>query len=271
MTVRTEKNGRVWTVIHSRAEARNAMDPQSAEALVEAFVAFDRDPHAAVAVLWGEGGAFCAGFDLKYAATLAGSGPALESIAYPPDERADAGSPLPRGPMGPTRMELDKPVIAAVAGPAVAGGFELALWCDVRVMEESAYFGVYCRRWGVPLLDGGTVRLPRLVGTGRALEIILTGRKVTAEEALRIGCCEQVVPEGRAREAAEAMAHEIARFPQACMRADRRSVGMQQGLPPRAAMRKEWTNGLPAFFAEGAAGAKRFADGKGRHGDFDSL
>jgi len=139
------------------------------------------------------------------------------------------------------------------------------------VMERSAYFGVYCRRWGVPLIDGGTVRLPRLVGTGRALEIILTGRKVTAEEALRIGCCEQLVPDGRAREAAEAMAHEIARFPQACMRADRRSVRLQQGLSLRAAMQGEWANGLPAFFAEGAAGAKRFAEGRGRHGDFGSL
>jgi enoyl-CoA hydratase len=138
-------------------------------------------------------------------------------------------------------------------------------------MEASAYFGVYCRRWGVPLIDGGTVRLPRLVGMGRALEIILTGRKVPAEEALRIGACEHVVPEGKSREFAEAMAHEIARFPQACMRADRRSVHRQQGLPLREAMRYEWRNGMPAFVAEGAAGAKRFAGGKGRHGDFSSL
>ncbi|MFL6622534.1 MAG: crotonase/enoyl-CoA hydratase family protein [Sulfurifustis sp.] len=180
-------------------------------------------------------------------------------------------TPIPRGPMGPTRLELDKPVIAAVAGPAVAGGFEVALWCDLRVMEESAYFGVYCRRWGVPLLDGGTVRLPRLVGTGRALEIILTGRKVTAEEAYRIGACEKVVPDGTSREHAEAMAREIARFPQACARADRRSVYMQQGLGLREAMCKEWYNGLPAFSAEGADGAKRFAAGKGRHGDFGDI
>jgi enoyl-CoA hydratase len=268
MSVRVEKKGKVWTVIHSRAPARNAMDPASAEALVEAFVAFDRDPEAAVAVLWGEGGAFCAGFDLKHAAD---NGSALDGIAYPLGERVAANGQLPRGPMGPTRLELDKPVIAAIAGPAVAGGFELALWCDVRVMEESAYFGVYCRRWGVPLIDGGTVRLPRIVGTGRAMEIILTGRKVPAEEALRINLCEQVVPEGRSREAAEGMAQEIAKFPQACARADRRSVYMQQGLSLRDAMRKEWYNGVPAFHADGAAGAARFASGKGRHGDFGDI
>ncbi len=267
MTVRIEKKGKVWTVIHSRPEARNAMDPQSADALVEAFVAFDRDPEAAAAVLWGEGGAFCAGWDLKYGASLVENPEMLHEIDYPLDDR----QPIPRGPLGPTRLELDKPVIAAVAGPAVAGGFELALWCDVRVMEQSAYFGVYCRRWGVPLIDGGTVRLPRIVGVGRAMEIILTGRKVPAEEALRIGACEQVVEDGRSREYAEAMAHEIARFPQACTRADRRSVYSQQGLSVREAMRKEWYNGMPAFIAEGAAGAKRFAEGKGRHGDFRDL
>ncbi|HEX9184217.1 MAG TPA: crotonase/enoyl-CoA hydratase family protein [Burkholderiales bacterium] len=264
MTVRTEKQGGVWTVIHSRPEARNAMDSASAEALVEAFLAFDRDPDAKVAVLWGEGGAFCAGFDLKQAAGNTG---ALDAIAYPSTERTRPGEQLPRGPMGPTRLELDKPVIAAIAGPAVAGGFEVALWCDVRVMERSAYFGVYCRRWGVPLIDGGTVRLPRLVGAGRAMEIILTGRKVTADEALRIGACEQVVEDGASRAAAEAMAHEIARYPQACMRADRRSVHRQQGLGLREAMRFEWANGVPAFFAEGAEGAARFAAGRGRHGD----
>jgi enoyl-CoA hydratase len=257
MAVRVEKKGKVWTVVHSRPAARNAMDPESADALVAAFAAFEKDEEAAVAVLWGEGGAFCAGFDLKYAASLAADPRALKDLA--------------RGPMGPTRMELDKPVIAAVAGPAVAGGFELALWCDVRVMEASAYFGVYCRRWGVPLIDGGTVRLPRIVGRGRAMEIILTGRKVPAEEALRIGACEKVVPDGQSRQAAEAMAHEIARFPQACMRADRRSAYMQEGLALREAMGKEWHNGFPAFVAEGAAGAARFASGKGRHGDFGDI
>jgi enoyl-CoA hydratase len=179
--------------------------------------------------------------------------------------------PIPRGPMGPTRLQLSKPVIAAVAGPAVAGGMELALWCDLRVMEASAYMGVYCRRWGVPLIDGGTVRLPRIVGMGRAMEIILTGRKVPADEALRIGACEHVVPQGQSREFAEAMAHEIARFPQACVRADRRSAYMQQGLTLREAMRKEWYNGFPAFEIDGAAGAARFASGKGRHGDFGDI
>ena len=267
MTVRIEKKGRVWTVIHSRPEAKNAMDPASADALVEAFKAFDADREAAVAVLWGEGGAFCAGWDLKYCASLIKSPEELHAIDYPLDDR----TPIPRGPLGPTRLELDKPVIAAVAGPAVAGGFELALWCDVRVMEDSAYFGVYCRRWGVPLVDGGTVRLPRIVGMGRALEIILTGRKVPAEEALRIGACEHVVAQGRSREFAEAMAHEIARFPQACVRADRRSAYAQQGLTQREAMRKEWYNGYPAFVADGAAGAARFASGKGRHGDFRDI
>jgi len=267
MTVRIEKKGKVWTVIHSRPEARNAMDPESADALVAAFLQFDKDPEAAVAVLWGEGGAFCAGWDLKYCTSLMHNFGELHKIDYPLDDR----KAIPRGPLGPTRLELDKPVIAAVAGPAVAGGFELALWCDVRVMEESAYFGVYCRRWGVPLIDGGTVRLPRLVGMGRAMEIILTGRKVPAEEALRIGACEHVVPGGKSREFAEAMAHEIARFPQACVRADRRSAYMQQGLPLREAMRKEWYNGFPAFEIDGAAGAARFASGKGRHGDFADI
>jgi enoyl-CoA hydratase len=267
MAVRIEKKGKVWTVIHSRPEARNAMDPESADALVSAFESFDKDPNAAVAVLWGEGGAFCAGWDLKYCASLAENVSELEKIDFPLDDR----KAIPRGPLGPTRLELDKPVIAAVAGPAVAGGFELALWCDVRVMEGSAYFGVYCRRWGVPLVDGGTVRLPRLVGRGRALEIILTGRKVPAEEAYRIGACEKVVPAGKSREFAEAMAHEIARFPQACTRADRRSVYMQEGLTLRDAMRKEWYNGFPAFVEEGAAGAARFASGKGRHGDFGDI
>ena len=263
MSVRIEKNGKVWTVIHSRPEAKNAMDPASAEALERAFLEFDRDAEAAVAVLWGEGGAFCAGFDLKHAA----KGSAIDPDSYPEGDDA----PLPRAPMGPTRLVVDKPVIAAVAGPAVAGGFEIALWCDLRVMERSAYFGVYCRRWGVPLIDGGTVRLPRIVGRGRALDLILTGRKVDADEALRINLCEQVVPDGESRPRAEALAHEIARFPQACMRADRRSVYRQEGLGLREAMRFEWTNGVPAYFLEGAAGAARFASGKGRGGNFGDI
>lgn len=256
MTVRIEKSARVWTVIHSRPEVRNAMDPASAEALHEAFLAFERDDEAAVAVFWGEGGAFCAGWDLKYAG-------ALEELDLP--ERGEA----PRAAMGPSRLELDKPVIAAVAGPAVAGGMELALWADIRVMERSAYFGVYCRRWGIPLIDGGTVRLPRLVGQGRALELILTGRKVPAEECERIGLAELVVEDGEARERAEALAQEIARFPQACLRADRRSVIRQHGLTVRDALVQEWRNGLPIIAEEGLAGAARFAGGAGRHGEFD--
>jgi enoyl-CoA hydratase len=266
MTVRTETNGAVTTIVHSRPEARNAMDPESADALVDAFLAFEADPRADVAVLWGEGGAFCAGWDLKYASSLSGQSLPLAHLDFPGD-----GSAPPRGPLGPTRLDLSKPVIAAVAGPAVAGGMELALWCDIRVMEADAYFGVYCRRWGIPLLDGGTVRLPRLVGQGRALEIILTGRKVPAEECLRIGACEHVVPSGGSREAAEALAQEIARFPQGCVRADRRSVFSQYGLPVREAMEREWTGGLQALEREGVEGAGRFAAGSGRHGDFREI
>ena len=190
MSVRVEKSGAVWTVIHSRPQARNAMDPESADALQDAFLEFDRDDTAAVAVFWGEGGAFCAGWDLKFAAALASNDP-LAELNF-----ADASEKDPRGPMGPSRLELDKPVIAAVAGPAVAGGMELAMWADMRVMEKSAYMGVYCRRWGIPLIDGGTVRLPRLVGEGRAMDIVLTGRQVMAEECERIGLCEYVVEDG---------------------------------------------------------------------------
>jgi enoyl-CoA hydratase len=266
MTVTVEKSGRVTTVIHHRPEARNAMDPASADALVEAFVAFNADSHASVAVLFGEGGAFCAGWDLKYGASLEGRERPLRELDFP-----GSGGRVPRGPLGPTRLELDKPVIAAVAGPAVAGGMELALWCDIRVMEQDAYLGVYCRRWGIPLLDGGTVRLPRLVGQGRAMEIILTGRKVPADECLRIGACERVVPSGSARREAEALAHEIARFPQACVRADRRSVYLQHGLGVREALRKEWDNGVPVLETEGVSGAERFTTGAGRHGDFSNL
>lgn len=269
--VRIEKRGSVWTVIHSRFDAaRNAMDPDSAEALVAALLAFDADTSASVAVLWGEGGAFCAGWDLKFASTLsdrdAFQREVVDGLAFPTGANA-----APRGPLGPTRLELSKPVIAAVEGPAVAGGMELALWCDIRVMARDAYFGVYCRRWGIPLLDGGSVRLSRLVGQGRAMEIILTGRKVEADEALRIGMCEQLVDRGEARVAAEAMAHEIARFPQAAVRADRRSVIETYGLPVREAMRREWANGVEAHFKEGAAGADRFAAGLGRHGDFGKI
>ena len=233
MTVRLEKDGHVWTVIHSRPEARNAMDPEHAEALYEAFLAFDTDSQARVAVFWGEGGAFCAGYDLKHAASLS------DTRSFRAYDFPEQGEP-PMAAMGPSRLELSKPVIAAVAGPAVAGGMELAIWADMRVMEETAYMGVYCRRWGVPLIDGGTVRLPRLVGEGRAMDLILTGRRVDAEEAHAIGLCEYVVPEGEGRNKAESLAREIARFPQSCMLADRRSARAQHGLTTREALRQEW-------------------------------
>jgi enoyl-CoA hydratase len=265
MAVRIEKSGSVWTVIHSRPEARNAMDPTSADALVAALESFDADPAADVAVLWGEGGAFCAGWDLKFVGSLQGDRP-LAALDFPKE-----GAKPPRGPLGPTRLELSKPVIAAVEGPALAGGMELALWCDLRVMAESAYIGVYCRRWGIPLIDGGTVRLPRLVGQGRALDIILTGRKVTAEECHRIGACDRLVPDGQARAAAEALAQEIARFPQACVRSDRLSVCRQHGLPVRKALEVEWQTNIASVTAEGIAGATRFNAGKGRHGDYADI
>jgi enoyl-CoA hydratase len=263
MSVRIEQDGPVWTVIHSRPEARNAMDPESAKALFEAFQAFDADETASVAVFWGEGGAFCAGWDLKHAASLAGA-EALDPFDFP-----NEGEP-PMAAMGPSRLELGKPVIAAVSGPAVAGGMELALWCDIRVMEKTAFMGVYCRRWGIPLIDGGTVRLPRLVGEGRAMDLILTGRRVDADEALKIGLCEYVVHEGDARAKAEALAHDIARFPQSCMRADRRSMRTQHGLSMRKALQQEW-DGSKDEVTTGIEGAARFSSGKGRGGDFNDV
>lgn len=260
--ISVEKSGRVTTVILSRPEVRNAVDARTAEALAEAFLAFERDESADVAVFFGANGAFCAGADLKSVAEGNGR-ERLAALRFPADEAADA----PFGPMGPSRLVLSKPVIAAISGPAVAGGMELALWCDIRIMEESAYFGVYCRRWGVPLIDGGTVRLPRLVGMGRALDLILTGRKVEAREALAIGLCERVVADGDVRAAAEDYARDIARFPQICLRADRASVHRQYGLSLRAAMRDEFSHGIAAFEAEGRVGAVRFVEGKGRHGE----
>ncbi|MEO6653040.1 MAG: crotonase/enoyl-CoA hydratase family protein [Ilumatobacteraceae bacterium] len=262
MTVRIERDGPVWTVIHSRPAARNAMDPPSARALFDAFVEFDDDPAASVAVFWGEGGAFCAGWDLKHAAALDDGDDGVSRLAF------DDGHS--RAPMGPSRLELTKPVIAAVAGPAVAGGMELAMWADIRVMEESAYMGVYCRRWGIPLIDGGTVRLPRLVGRGRALDLILTGRQVKADECLQIGLCEYVVPDGDARARAEAIANDIARFPQGCVRADRRSAIDSHGLPLRTALEHEWDGSRGVVAAEGISGARRFAGGAGRSGTFDN-
>ncbi len=263
MSVHVEKNGPVTTVIMERPNARNAVDPETADALVAAFEAFNRDSDARVGVFSGSHGTFCAGWDLKYGASLAGKDARKElNLDFP-----DGPAAPPRGPMGPSRLELDKPVIAAVAGAAVAGGMELALWCDMRVMEEDAYFGVYCRRWGVPLIDGGTVRLPRIVGMGRAMDLILTGRKVTAEEAYRIGLADRVVPRGAAREEAERLAHEIARFPQGAVRADRQSAYQTHGLAVGEALKLEWLNGAAAM-EEAIRGAGAFASGQGRHGSF---
>ena len=270
MSVYVQRDGAVWTVVHDRPAARNAMDPDSADALTQAFLDFNADPKASVAVFYGEGGAFCAGWDLKYVSTLSAEHPLGELDIPPAGPRGDGGE-IPRGPLGPSRLELDKPVIAAVEGPAVAGGMELALWCDFRVMAEDAYLGVYCRRWGVPLIDGGTVRLPRIVGQGRALEIILTGRKVPAQECLSIGLCEYVTPSGGAREKAEEIARQIARFPQVCVRADRRSAIRSHGLPVREALIQEWYNGREALIEDGLDGASRFKDGLGRHGDFEQI
>jgi enoyl-CoA hydratase len=243
----------VTTVILSRPEARNAVDRPTAAALAAAFRAFDEDPAAAVAVLWGEGGHFGAGADLKAMST----------------SRANRVEPQGDGPMGPTRMQLSKPVIAAVSGYAVAGGFELALWCDLRVVEEDARFGVFCRRWGVPLIDGGTVRLPRLIGTSRALDLILTGRPVHAGEAERIGLANRVVPAGRARAEAEALAAEIAAFPQTCLREDRLSVLEQSGRSEADALQVELAHGLTSLASpEIAGGVASFQAGAGRHGTF---
>lgn len=261
MSIRVEKNGPVTTIIHSRYAARGAMDPTSAEELHAAFLAFEADETASIAVFTGENGVFCAGFDLKYAASL--SGP--EAL-----DQFDDHSPQSAAPMGPSRLELSKPVIAAIAGPAVAGGMELAIWADMRVMEETAYMGVYCRRWGVPLIDGGTHRLPRLVGEGRAMDLILTGRRVDADECLAIGLCEYVVPEGKARTKAEALAHDIARFPQACLRADRRAARASHSLSTQEALADEWRGSKQAF-GEGIKGAARFSSGKGRSGTFSDL
>ncbi|GGR92641.1 enoyl-CoA hydratase [Streptomyces aureoverticillatus] len=270
--VRTERQGPVTTVVLSRPHVRNAVDGPTARALADAFRAFDADPEASVAVLWGEGGTFCAGADLKAMGTpdgnaitevnggTGGTGGTGENGVNPGDGAHD-------GPMGPTRMSLSKPVIAAVSGHAVAGGLELALWCDLRVAEEDAVFGVFCRRWGVPLIDGGTVRLPRIVGEGRAMDLILTGRPVDAPEALGMGLVNRVVPKGSARAAAEQLAAEIAAFPQTCLRHDRLSAREQHGLPEQQALAGELRHGLHAL-GEAAEGAARFAAGAGRHGAF---
>jgi len=252
--VRVERSGPVTTVVLSRPEARNAVDGPTAAALAGAFREFDADDEASVAVLWGEGGTFCAGADLK---AIGG-------------ERGNQVAEDGDGPMGPSRLRLRKPVIAAVSGHAVAGGLELAIWCDLRVAESDAVFGVFCRRWGVPLIDGGTVRLPRLIGTGRALDMVLTGRPVDASEALAMGLADRVVEPGTSREAAERLAVEIASFPQACLRSDRASLYEQQGMAEPDAMRNELRHGM-GVLAGAVEGAGRFAAGAGRHGSFGDL
>jgi|SRR5579871_5084587 len=260
--VRVEPDGPVTTIILSRPERRNAVDRPTADALADAFVRFERDAAASVAVLLGEGGTFCSGADLK--AIAEGKGNRIAPPAEPSDPlAADA-------PMGPTRMRLSKPVIAAIAGHAVAGGLELALWCDLRVAEEDAIFGVFCRRWGVPLVDGGTVRLPRLIGESRALDMILTGRPVHAQEALAMGLANRVVPKGQARAEAERLAHDIARLPQLCLRNDRQSLYEQNGRDLRDALAREFALGLATLQSgEATAGAERFAKGSGRGGTFE--
>jgi enoyl-CoA hydratase len=249
MNVNVVRNGPVTTVVLDRPHARNAVDGPTALALFDAFDAFDRDEDAAVAVLWGDHGTFCAGADLK----------AIGTADSNPTHRVGPG------PMGPTRMILSKPVIAAVSGYAVAGGLELALWCDLRVVEEDAVFGVFCRRWGVPLIDGGTVRLPRLIGHSRAMDMILTGRAVDAHEALAMGLANRVVPNGQSRTAAEDLAAELARSPQGCMRSDRLSALHQWGRPQAEALDFEFGS-LARVAAESIDGARRFAEGAGRHG-----
>jgi len=251
MSVRVERSGRVVTVVLDRPGVRNAVDGPTAAALAEAFREFDADDTADVAVLWGAGGTFCSGADLK-------------AVGGPGGNRA---APDGDGPMGPTRLRLSKPVIAAISGYAVAGGLELAVWCDLRVAEEDAVLGVFCRRFGVPLIDGCTVRLPRLIGLGRALDLILTGRPVPATEALAMGLVNRVVPAGQARAAAEALASELAALPQGCLRSDRAAAIEGASLGEDDAMANEFLHGLRVLSAPGfAEGVERFRDGAGRGG-----
>ena len=252
MTVRTQTDGPVTVITIDRPDVRNAVDRPTAEAMSAAFSAFERDASQRVAVLTGAHGTFCAGADLQ--ALSAGTPNRLE--------------PDGDGPMGPSRLLTQKPVLAAVAGYAVAGGLELACWCDLRIVEQSAVLGVFCRRWGVPLIDGGTVRLPKIIGLGRALDLILTGRPVDAEEALHIGLATRVVPDGTAVAAAVALGHELAAFPQIAMRADRPSAYRAFDGPVESALQSEFTRGLTAI-EEGLSGATRFANGAGRHGSFE--
>ncbi len=254
-TVLYDTDDDVCTITINRPDVRNAVDGPTARALLDAFERFEADDSLRVAVLTGAGSTFCAGADLS-------------AVADP--ERAPDLDPTGRGagPMGPSRMQLSKPLIAAVAGHAVAGGLELALLADLRVVEEDAVFGVFCRRWGVPLIDGGTVRLPRVIGQGRALDMILTGRPVGAHEALQMGLANRVVPTGEALTVAHRLADQIAAFPNQCMLTDRASVYTQAGLDLTDALRSEGAHGVPMVFAEGAAGAERFVGGAGRHGAF---
>ena len=255
--VAVEKEDAVTIVSIDRfAEARNAVDPETAVLLREAFHAFEDDIDQSVAILTGRGGTFCAGFDLKVAAERAGS------VLHDPEGP---------GPMGPTRHAMSKPVIAAIEGYAVAGGLELALWCDMRVASQSAKFGVFCRRWGVPLIDGGTVRLPRLIGQSRALDMILTGREVSAREAFDWGLANRLVPEGQALDEAKKLAELLIKFPQGCLRSDRRSAYEQWDLAFTDALENEARCGAPALEAEARKGAARFAAGKGRGGDFGNI
>ena len=262
--VRIERLGPITVVTLDRPQVRNAVDSATARRLYDAFVAFDADDAASVAVFHGANGHFCAGWDLQFGAAMAqreGGAGVLADLEF------TAGDAQPLGPMGPSRLLLDKPVIAAVSGAAVAGGMELALWCDMRVIEEDAYFGVYCRRFGVPLIDGGTVRLPRLVGMGHAMDLILTGRKVEATEALQMGLANRVVPMGTAREAAIALAEQLAKFPQATMLADRRNAYEQWDRTLPEALHLEWERSKHRI-GDGLQGAGRFAGGEGRHGKF---
>ncbi len=268
-SVDIRQHGAISVVTLNRPDVRNAVDAATARELHAAFLEFEADTDARVAVFHGAHGHFCSGWDLQAAAALMQEADAdpqgpLAGLAFSPD---DCAPPGPLGPMGPSRLLLSKPVIAAVSGAAVAGGMELALWCDMRVMEADAYFGVFCRRFGVPLIDGGTVRLPRLVGMGHAMDLILTGRKVEAIEALQMGLCNRVVPAGQALEAALALAQQLAGFPQKTMLADRMSAYTQWDLPLPQALHQEWERGKQCI-DEGLQGALRFAAGTGRHGKF---
>ncbi len=272
--VRVEKNGPVTTVILARADVRNAVDRPTAAALAEAFHAFEKDEAATVAVFAGDHGTFCAGADLK-AAAAGGSGSEdarRGNLIANPGTGLEFDRLATDGPMGPSRMVLSKPVIGAISGFAVAGGLELALWCDMRVVEEDAVMGVFCRRWGVPLIDGGTVRLPRLIGHSRAMDLILTGRAVGAAEALAMGLANRVVPKGQARAEAEKLALDISRFPQNCLKGDRMSACEQWDLPYDRAIANEFEHGRAVLSTgETVRGAQRFASGKGRGGRFDEI